>query len=260
MGALGAPINARLAERLHGLASGLVNLVLPASCAACPEFVAAAGGLCAACWQRLVFIERPLCDRTGRPFAYDPGEGVVSSVAHVRPPVFGRARAAVVYDDVARRLVHALKYYDRHEVRRPLARLMIRAGSELIDGADVIVPVPLYPLRQWARRYNQSGLIARDIARMSGRPLAPRSLLRVKATRSQVGLNDSQRRRNVRDAFTVPASAIETVGGRRVLLVDDVITTGATLDACAEACFKAGAEAVDVLAFALVLRPVRTHI
>ncbi|WP_246479860.1 ComF family protein [Kaustia mangrovi] len=250
----------QVAARAAALNGRMLDAVMPRHCPLCAQPVWQADGLCAACWGELRHIDTPVCDRLGLPFAYDPGEGIYSAAALARPPVFARARAAVAFDDVSRRLVHALKYHDRHEVARLMARLMARAGRELVAEADVIAPVPLHRMRLWQRRYNQSALLAREIARGTGLTFRPGLLRRVKATRAQVGLDHRKRRQNVRSAFAVPDEMVPAVAGARVLVVDDVLTTGATADSCATACLKAGAAAVDIVAFALVLDPVRLHI
>lgn len=238
----------------------LLDFLLPPQCLSCAQRTSEHPGLCAACWSEIEFIGAPCCDRTGLPFAFDPGEGVVSAVALARPPVWQRARAAAAFGPVARGLIHALKYRDRLEAASLMARLMAGAGQELLADADLIVPVPLYRARLWQRRYNQAALLAVELSRLSGVVHATDLLQRARATRSQVGLNITDRRRNVRGAFTLPGNAKAAIAGRRVLLIDDVITTGATAGACAKALLDGGAAEVDVLAFAMVTNPMRVDI
>jgi ComF family protein len=166
----------------------------------------------------------------------------------------------VRYDDIASKLVHALKYGDRLDLAPIMGRWMANAGSGLIADADALVPVPLHWRRQWARRFNQSALLAEIIAAASGRVVAHGALKRVKATPQQVGLGKSERAQNVQGAFRVPAEGKAEVAGRKLLLVDDVLTSGATVDACARALLRAGAASVDVLAFARVVTPGRAPI
>jgi ComF family protein len=158
------------------------------------------------------------------------------------------------FDDVARALVHGLKYRDHLELAAWMGRWMARAGSELLPSAEVIVPVPLHARRLWWRRYNQSALLARAIATAADRPVAALALKRVRATAQQVGLSSGERDRNVRGAFRVAEAGRAAIAGRRVLLVDDVFTTGATVRAAARALLRGGASAVDVLVFARVVR------
>lgn len=199
------------------------------------------------------FIERPFCERLGTPFAVDLGMPLVSPAAIANPPVFGRARAVARYDETARSLVHRLKYADRLDLARALGRMMARSGAELAAECDVIVPVPLHRFRLWHRRFNQAMALARIVGASHGRPCDPTVLERVKRTRSQVGLSRTQRGENLQGAFKVPGSAKSHLKGRRVLLVDDVMTTGATANAASRALLRGGAASVDVLTFAMVV-------
>jgi ComF family protein len=158
------------------------------------------------------------------------------------------------FDDVSRRLVHGLKYRDQLDLSAWMARWMERAGSELIADADLVVPVPLHRRRLWWRRFNQSASLAQHIAASAEKPFAVRVLSRVRKTRQQVGLSGRERDRNVRGAFRVAEDGKPAISGRRVLLVDDVYTTGATVKAASRALLRGGAEAVDVLVFARVVR------
>jgi ComF family protein len=232
-----------------------LDIALPTLCVACREPVAGEG-VCATCWSKLSFIAPPFCPRLGIPFVYDPGPELLSMEAIANPPAYARARAAVRYDDVARTLVHALKYQDRTDLAPAMGRWMARAGRELLGEADALVPVPLHWRRGWSRRYNQSGALARVIERQTGVRLASEALRRVRPTQQQIGLSRSQRATNVQGAFKVAADRKADIQGRRVVLIDDVLTSGATVDACARALLRAKAASVDVLVFA---RVVDTH-
>jgi ComF family protein len=232
-----------------------LDIALPTQCVACREPVDGEG-VCAECWAKLSFIAKPYCPRLGIPFVYDPGPELLSMEAIANPPAYRRARAAVRYDDVARTLVHALKYQDRTDLAPTMGRWMARAGRELLDEADVLVPVPLHWRRAWGRRYNQSGALTREIGRQSGVKVATEALRRVRPTEQQIGLSRAQRAANVQGAFKVAPDRTADIQGRRVVLVDDVLTSGATTDACARALLRAKAAEVDVLVFA---RVVETH-
>ncbi len=252
--------SATITGHFQALAAKLVDTVLPAQCISCYQLAGLPGRLCAGCWGELSFIEQPLCDRLGLPFAFHPGEGIVSAKALARPPVWHRARAAVEFNDMSRKLVHALKYYDRHEVADMMGQAMSRAGRDLLAGADLVVPVPLYRFRLWQRRFNQAGLLASLVAQNAGVACQSDVLQRSRPTRQQVGLSSSQRRDNVKNAFTINADNADNLYGARVVLVDDVVTTGATISACSQILLDAGCVQVDVLSFALVNNPLQLHV
>jgi len=236
-----------------------LDLALPPLCPACRAPVEGRG-LCPVCWSKLSFITRPYCERLGIPFVYDPGPGILSMEAIADPPAYQRARAAVRFDEISRALVHALKYGDRLDLAPMMGRWIGHAGREILAEADALVPVPLHWRRLWARRFNQSAMLAAAISAESGVPIAAGALKRVKPTAQQVGLSRSERAANVQGAFRVPAEGRGAVAGRRLVLVDDVLTSGATVDGCARALLRGGAANVDVLIFARVAEPVRTSI
>ncbi len=233
----------------------VADFLLPPLCLSCRGAVAGHGGLCAACWAGVDFIQPPVCERLGIPLPYATDEPIVSAAALADPPVYDRARAAARYDAIVRDLVHGLKYRDRHEGVALFGRWMAHAGRGLLADADLLVPVPLYRLRLWSRRFNQAELLARAVSRESGLAVDPFSLVRSRRTESQVGLSPEQRRRNVAGAFAVPEAKTDRIAGKSVILVDDVVTTGATANACARALQRAGAARVDVLALARVVDP-----
>lgn len=244
---------------LTAVSQRVLDIALPTLCVACREPVSGEG-VCAACWAKLSFIAPPLCERLGIPFVYDPGPGILSMEAIAAPPAYHRARAAVRYDDVARSLVHGLKYQDRTDLAPTLGRWMARAGKDVLDGADIIVPVPLHWRRGWSRRYNQSGALAGVIGQACGLPVNGTALKRVRSTQQQVGLSRTERARNVQGAFAVATERKSDIRDRRVVLVDDVLTSGATVDACARALLRAKASSVDVLVFARVVESARSLI
>jgi len=217
-------------------------------------------GLCPACWSKLSFIAPPYCARLGIPFVYDPGPGVLSMEAIAAPPAYHRARAAVRYDGVAKTLVHALKYEDRTDLAPTMGRWMTRAGTELFAEADALIPVPLHWKRGWARRYNQSAALAAVISRVTGIAVETDLLRRIRPTPQQVGLSRAERARNVQGAFAVEADQRAAVKGRHFILIDDVLTSGATTQACTRALLRAKAASVDVLVFARVVEPFRPPI
>jgi ComF family protein len=189
------------------------------------------------------------------PLPYATGEPCLSAAAIARPPVYDRARAVAHYSSTMRELIQAFKYGDRHEGLALFGRWLKKAGAELLEDADLIVPVPLYPSRLWWRRYNQSAMLAHALGKQSGVPVDCFALARVRRTSSQVGLTADQRKRNVAGAFKVAKPRRDCVKGKNVVVIDDVVTTGATVEACARALKRAGAARVDVLALARAVDP-----
>ena len=242
----------RLARVWTRAGRAALDTLYPPICLACRAATSEAGALCSSCWRAMRFIERPFCDRLGTPFEHDLGEGLLSPQAVTDPPVFQRARAVARFEDgPARRLVHRLKYSDRGELAAPMGAWMARAGADVLAEADAITPVPLHARRLWTRRFNQAAALGRVIARRAGKPFEPALLHQVKATRSQVGLSREQRVQNMQGAFrAAPAASVQ---GRRIALVDDVLTSGATANAAARALLRAGAAQVDLIVFARVV-------
>ncbi|MDR3493439.1 MAG: ComF family protein [Ancalomicrobiaceae bacterium] len=244
------PLSCRVRRLGHGLWRRAIDWVLPPVCAACGGPVADPEALCGTCWGALQFIERPYCERLGIPFGYDLGPGALSAEAIASPPPFNRARAAVIYGGPARDLVHALKYHDRPELAAMLGRMMARAGREILGDADLLIPIPLHRWRLFTRKFNQSALLAQAVGRESGVKVDLDCLDRIKATRPQVGLSGRDRLENVRGAFGVASANRIRVAGRRIVLIDDAYTTGATIGAATRALQRAGVGNVDVLTFA----------
>lgn len=232
----------------------LIDMLLPPSCPGCGVQVGEPQTLCADCWGALTFLGRPCCDACGHPFDYEVADRTLcGGCARERPP-FGRARAALLYDDGARDLVLAFKHADRTETTMVFAKWMANAGRELLDGADVIVPVPLHWTRLFQRRYNQAALLAHGLGRLSETKVLADALIRKRKTPSQGRLGRLARARNVQGAFKPNPRQRAHLKGKRVLLVDDVYTTGATLRASAKVLKRSGAAGVDVLVLARVVR------
>ena len=245
-----------LQQGLKRAARAALDLVYPPLCIGCRAPVAEPGAFCAACWLQIQFVDGPVCDCCGTPFEFDPGDGTRCAACHAKPPAYDRARAVMRYDETSKAPILALKHADRLELSPAFARWLARGGSGLIDEADVIVPVPLHRARLWSRRYNQAAELARALSRHSAKPYAPDVLLRARATPSQGEMRSAKaRRRNMLGAFKVSPRHKSAIAARNILLIDDVLTTGATVDACARALKRAGAAKVLVLALARVIRP-----
>ncbi len=217
----------------------------------------APGKLCPACFRATRFITAPCCAVCGVPFDAEPQGGVdcLCPACEAVRPDYDRARAALRYDAGARRLILPLKHGDRVEIATALAPMMARAGAMLLRSADLLVPVPLHRWRLFRRRYNQAALLAQALARISGRPVLPDALIRTRPTAALGGKGSGDRQAEVAGAFAVRPRRAERILGPWVLLVDDVMTSGATASACARALKMAGAAAVDVLAAARVPDP-----
>jgi ComF family protein len=229
----------------------LVDLVLPPRCPGCRVIVDGDGRFCIDCWQALQFITAPVCAACGTPFVHDMGADARCGGCLAAPPRFDTARAALAYGGPARAVVLALKHGDRQHLAAVMAPHMLRAAGPMPPGA-LLVPVPLHRWRLWRRGFNQAAALAQALGRLSGLAVDPTVLVRIRATQSSQGLNRSARAANVRGAFRVVDRA--RIKGRDIVLVDDVLTTGATAEACAHRLRRAGARSVHVLTFARVVR------
>jgi ComF family protein len=229
----------------------LVDLLLPPQCPACRSLVAETGTLCPDCWKGMDFLAPPFCQRCGLPFSFDAGgESLICAPCLDAPPPWRQARSVLRYDDASKGLVLAMKHADRTDLAPALARWMARAGADLLEGCDLIVPVPLHWMRLFTRRFNQSALLAHGLGRLSGKPVAPDLMSRTRRTQSQGHLHRSERMGNVKGAFAVRPGQLSRIQGKSLLLIDDVLTSGATAAECARVLLKAGAEHVDVLSVA----------
>lgn len=243
------------AFRIAPLGRAVLNVVLPPRCAVCGVTIEDEGALCAGCWSSIRFLAPPECACCGYPFEYVVPERTFCAACTRRQPEFDRARAVFAYEESSRGLILAFKHADRTHDAPAFGRWLARAGHELLLDADLIVPVPLHRWRLFRRRYNQAALLAQSLGRISENQVVVDLLVRHRHTRTQGRMSRTARIRNVRGAFSVRDKWQESLRGRRVLLVDDVLTTGATAEACARALKRAGAVAVDVLALSRVVRP-----
>jgi ComF family protein len=249
---MGSPV----AAGLRRLGAGLLDTLLPPHCLSCDEGVEVQGTLCPACFRATHSLTEPFCARCGVPFLH-AGQGVGGLCPNCvgRTPAYDAARAALHYDDGARRLLLPFKHADRPELAGPLALRIVRAGRELLARADLVAPVPLHWLRLWARRYNQAALLGRRVARQAGLPFLPDLLTRARATPPMGDRTAAERAVLLAGVFRLHPKRAGAVAGRRVLLIDDVMTSGATAEACALVLRAAGAAGVDVLAAARVPDP-----
>ena len=231
-----------------------VDYALPPRCPGCGFITPADHLFCVTCWQRLDFLGGPACASCGEPFAIDPGPGGRCGTCLADPPPIDGMAAAVAYGEIARTLAMRLKYGGKPGVAVTLARQMKRLVPT--DQPVLLVPVPLHRWRLWRRGFNQALLIARALGRETGMPVAPDLLQRVKPTPLLRGLGPTERRRTVKGAFRVDPAKRDRIRGVRIILVDDVYTTGATVGACARALKRAGAAEIRVCCWARVIRDI----
>ncbi|MEM7173495.1 MAG: ComF family protein [Pseudomonadota bacterium] len=231
-----------------------LDLVLPPLCLSCHEPVTQNGVLCAACWESVAFLAPPWCEICGFPFDYDQGDQAICGDCAASPPPFDQCRSVMRYGDVSKSMIMAFKHADRIDVTKAFGGWLGRIGGAMTEQADLIVPVPLHWRRLLSRRYNQAALLAQVLSRQFSVSYGPDYLIRKKATVSQGRLSAAARHRNVQGAFFIPDKHRSKIAGRKVLLVDDVMTTGATVHACTNTLLRAGAARVQVLVLARVFR------
>ena len=237
-----------------------LDAIFPPACVNCAEPIDTPGNLCAHCWPDMTYISAPFCEMCGFPFEYDAGDGLICAACLKRPPVFSRARAVLKYDEASRNMILGYKHSDQTNRAPTFANWMHRAGADLIGDCDFICPVPLHHRRLIKRRFNQSALLAKEIARLARKPAVHDLVIRTRPTRTQGGLSAKARHRNVQGVFKVNPVREALLEGARVLLIDDVLTTGATVNACSKSLLKGGALKVDVLTFSRVVRAANTAI
>ena len=228
----------------------VLDALLPPECLKCRVPVTEPGSLCADCFYELSFISNPLCESCGIPFETEAEAGSICGTCAATPPDYDVARAVFLYDDASKPLILKLKHADRTDVAPFLASWMARVGKDVLGSADQIFAVPLHRKRLFSRQFNQAALLARHLSKLTDVPFSPAGLIRTRDTGSQGGRSRTGRARNVAGAFEL--SPRLSVIGKSCVVVDDVLTTGATVNACARVLKSAGAERVSVLTVARV--------
>jgi len=237
-----------------GIARLALNLIYPPECPSCRAPVAAMHNLCSECFTKLRMIGKPFCTCCGVPFAVPMTDDSQCPHCLDMPPQFTRARSVMVYDAVSAPLISALKFHDQWAGLKRYDRMLQTSGAELLATADVIAPIPLHWRRLWQRKFNQSALLAYGVSRLANVPCIPHLLVRTRATKPQMRLKRAERLLNVRKAFAVRTKFLSHINGKHIVLIDDVMTTGATANVCAAALRKAGAREVSVLTLARTVR------
>ncbi|MBR7158371.1 MAG: ComF family protein [Alphaproteobacteria bacterium] len=227
------------------------DLVFPPQCLSCGNIISKHGGLCQTCFSRLHFLASPLCETCGRPLSKEAESWQICPHCSLHQPTAAKYRFALSYDEYSKELILPLKHGDKTLGVPLLAGFMVRAGSDILSDADALLPVPLHRFRLLHRKYNQSALLAKEIAKQTGITFLPYTLRRKKSTKSQGEFNASERKRNVKGAFFVRRPL--KISGKNLVLIDDVMTTGATVNECTKELMQAGANQVSVLTLAAVL-------
>lgn len=243
-------------KKLHKLtketSKSLIDYLFPPVCLNCLTPLEEPHKVCSDCWQNIEFLVAPLCEIKGTPFPFDLEPGTISATAIKNPPEYDKARGVAAYQGTMKDLIHKLKYNDRHELLNLLVNWMKFSGKELIQQSDLIVPIPLYKSRLWERRFNQSALLAKRLSEQTKTPYDCSIFHRKKKTRSQVGLTSKERYQNLKNAFIIEEEKRSKLQGKSILVIDDVITTGATINSAAIALKKSGARSVNILSLAIV--------
>lgn len=239
----------------------LIDLILPPRCIVSGEIVDQQGMLSPEAWGQLNFIDDPQCNRCGFPFGFDTGEvneGNICLGCLKTPPIFDKARAALIYDDASRDVILSFKHGDQTQAVPSFIPWLNRAGTKFLDQTDYIMPVPLHRWRLLRRRFNQAGIMARYLSKDIGVPVILDGVLRQRATVTQGHLQANARKKNVRNAFVVNPKHLETIKGTNIVLIDDVYTTGATVNECTKVLMRAGVASVNILTLARVVKPQRS--
>lgn len=231
-----------------------IDIVFPPQCLSCKAKVESNGSLCHKCWEAIEFISSPQCVVCGVPFELATSERQICGKCIADPPKYKAARAVFSYDDASSKLITNFKYYDSTASGLHFAKWMLRAGKGFIDEADIIVPVPLHKIRLLSRRYNQSALLCNSLSEVTAKKVCNKLLIRHKNTKPQAGLSFNMRVNNVKSAFKVNNKFQDEITGKNILLVDDVMTTGSTINSCTKVLLKAGAKNVFVLTIAMTVK------
>jgi len=232
------------------LLNSLIDILFPPVCPACKLIVGKHGSLCVDCWNNIHFIEEPFCYKCGTPFAYKIGEKAICASCMQRKTPYLQARSLFKYDENSKSQILALKYHDKTALAPIFADWLTRIASELADKDPLIIPVPLHYYRFVARRYNQAALLAYALGKRTGLKVLPDTLIKKRKTPPQEGLSRKQREDNLRGAFAIGKNKSALLKGRSVILIDDVMTTGATIEACCRTLNDAGVRDIYILTIA----------
>lgn len=237
---------------IHQLGQRILDFLIPPICPICKKRILTQHGLCATCFSEIHFIDKPYCIKCGRPFEFDIPEEMLCGSCCKKEPVFAKARSAFIYNSFSSQLILPFKHGDHLELTPLLTHMLYRAGLDLFDDIDMITAVPLHRFRFMKRKYNQAGLLAKSLSQKIKKPYIPQALIRIRHTKSQGHMKAVERKKNVAKAFAVKDTHL--IKGKTILIIDDVFTTGATLNECAKTLLKAGATSIYVLTLARVTK------
>jgi ComF family protein len=232
----------------------LIDFVIPPRCILCQAIIITPGYVCGECWGKLSLISNPYCDQCGFPFEFEVDAHMACGPCLKNPPAYGKARSTLVYDDASKSLILKFKHGDGTYLAPAFTDWMFQAGAELFTSADFLIPVPLHWQRLIRRRYNQAALLTKGLAHKTKKPALLNALKRIKNTPSQGHLTASEREQNVKNAFTLNPRYTNRLKGKRVLLIDDVLTSGATIKACTKVLLKHEILSVDILTLARTVK------
>lgn len=235
------------------LATKLIRIIFPKSCLICNQIISD-GNFCAGDWNDLRFLHKPACDICFEPFEFKVDDKMLCGACLQRPPEYFKAVAILAYDEISKNLITKFKYFDQTDLVKYFAKLMFNGAKEMLEDVDFIAPVPLHKLRIIKRKYNQSAMLAKNISALGGKKSILDLLIRTKNNKPQASLNQKDRRKNVAGIFTVHQKYLPQIKGKNILLIDDVMTTGSTVEACAKTLKKAGAQKIYVLVIAKTLK------
>ncbi len=229
----------------------ILNYIYPPRCVSCSELMQENGKFCGSCWSQLNFITKPYCRICCFEFSFDPGEGNdICLKCNTTPPSYNFARSVLRFDEHSKKLIHNLKYHDSTFVATNFAKIIVNMYKHEISDADYIIPVPMHKWKRVFRLYNQAQILASEIMKEIGVKMLPDVLIKTKHTKSQTGLSKSQRQKNLKGSIIAKGSSVK---GKKVILVDDVMTTGSTVDLCAAKLKKIGVKEVVVVCIARTL-------
>jgi ComF family protein len=230
--------------------SRFFNIIFPPKCLNCNVIIGEVGGLCSLCFEKINFTTSPSCAICAFPFEYDLGEEALCAACINHKPAYDKAFTVFTYNEHSKELIHKFKFADQTYATPYFANWIKRAAKDALEDADIIIPVPLHKLRLYKRMYNQSALLAKAIARISNVKYNPYILKRIRNTTPQSGLSQKQRQGNVKNAFAINPKQLAAIKGKNIILIDDVMTTGATIEECCKILRKAGVSKIYVVTLA----------